>query len=155
MKVFTIFSIICVLALVPLFSKGQAEQEPSESPENSMMMMTDEQPGEQYGAGPFIRYESQQQVMLLAEDKPTVLFFNASWCPDCRAARDDFTANSDALADVHLIIVDYDNSDALQAAYGVTYQHSFVQVDSSGEALATWNGGATEELLERIVEKEM
>lgn len=155
MKVFSIISIVCVLALAPLFSKGQAEQEPQKPPENSMMMSADQQPGEQYGSGPFIRYENQQQVMLLAEDKPTVLFFNASWCPDCRAAREDFTANSDALAKVNLIIVDYDNSDALQAAYGVTYQHTFVQIDSSGEALATWNGGATEELLHHIVEKEM
>jgi thiol-disulfide isomerase/thioredoxin len=155
MKVLTIFSIVCVLALTPLFSKGQAEQEQQPPPENSMMMMADEQPGEPYGSGPFIRYENLEQVMMLAGNKPTVLFFNASWCPDCRAARDDFTANSDALAEVNLIIVDYDNSDELQARYGVTYQHSFVQIDSSGDALATWNGGATEELLEHIVEKEM
>ncbi len=158
-----VLPIISVLILVPLFtlSAGGKSEEPQEmqEPENAMvlentMMMSatvEMEPDE----GPFIPFKDSEQVMMLAEELPTVLFFNASWCPTCREARKDFTANSDLLTGVNLILVDYDNSDELQKKYAVTYQHTFVQIDENGKALATWNGGGTRELLANIVEEEM
>ena len=155
-----VLPLISVLILIPLFtlSAGGKSEEP-QGPENTMvfentMMMIDTSKLE-YDEGPFIPYKDSQQVMMMAEEMPTVLFFNASWCPTCREAREDFIAHSDSLMGVNLILVDYDNSDELQKKYGVTYQHTFVQIDTDGEALATWNGGGTDELLANIVKKDM
>ena len=50
-----------------------------------------------------------------------------------------------------MYITDYDTTKDLQKKYGVTYQHTFVQIDSSGKALATWNGGGTQEILDNTV----
>jgi hypothetical protein len=47
-------------------------------------------------------------------------------------------------------LVDYDNSKDLQKKYGVTYQHTFVQIDENGEALSKWNGGDVDKLLSTV-----
>ncbi len=149
MKVFTILTIVLFIMASPLLATGQPEEAAPEE-ENSMMMMVNTSVSVN-DSQLFIRYKDMDQVMTLAQQKPTVLFFNATWCPTCKAAREDFTAKRDQLNGVNLVLVDYDNSDDLQAKYGVTYQHTFVQVDSNGMPLVTWNGGATKELLENIV----
>lgn len=95
------------------------------------------------------------KAMKTAGDKPTVLFFHASWCPTCKAAMKDLEMNLSMLEGVQIYIVDYDTTKDLQMKYGVTYQHTFVQIDTMGEALATWNGGASEEILDNTMMKEM
>jgi thiol-disulfide isomerase/thioredoxin len=73
-----------------------------------------------------------------------VLFFKASWCPSCRAVDADIKANVTKIPELLTIMeVDYDNSVALKQKYGVTTQHTFVQVDESGNLIKKWNGGAT------------
>ncbi len=156
MKVFTIG--LLLLASVPFFlmAKGQKEEESmmeDSAMENTMMMEDSGDMGEDMET--FITYKDPDQAMMLAGEKPTVLFFNASWCPTCKAAREDFTAHKDSLKGINLVLVDYDNSDDLQIKYGVTYQHTFVQIDSTGRALTKWNGGGTDELLMNVMEKEM
>lgn len=83
-----------------------------------------------------------------------VLFFYASWCPTCRPADADFSANQDKIpSDMTLIRVNYNDPDtdseekALAKKYTVTYQHTFVQIDANGDKVAVWNGGQTAELL--------
>lgn len=151
MKMFTIFVLLMVSSLFPLLANGQKEEAPKM--ENTMMMEAGSNMDSEME--PFIAYKDPEQVMMLAEEKPTVLFFNATWCPNCKAAREDFLANVDALKGINLVLVDYDNSDALQSKYGVTYQHTFVQIDPMGNALKKWNGGGTEELLMNVVKEEM
>ncbi|MCD8484330.1 thioredoxin family protein [Candidatus Woesebacteria bacterium] len=86
-----------------------------------------------------------------------VLFFYANWCPTCRPADADFAAQVESLPDdVTVIRVNYDDSETsaeerqLANQYSVTYQHTFVQIDSSGEVVTTWNGGQTDTLLKNI-----
>jgi thioredoxin-related protein len=38
----------------------------------------------------------------------------------------------------------------LAKKYGVTYQHTFVQIDAEGNEVTKWNGGKIEELLHNI-----
>lgn len=102
-----------------------------------------------------IDYIDMEQVMVLAKEKPTVLFFKANWCPSCKSAAKKFEAGIDQLKDVNLVIVNYDTSKNLQKKYGVTYQHTFVQVSPTGEAITKWNGGAVTELLQNIVKGEI
>lgn len=86
-----------------------------------------------------------------------VLFFYASWCPTCIPADESFSKNVSQLPeDVTLIRVNYNDPDTdqeekdLAKAYGVTYQHTFVQIDGSGKEVAKWNGGKIDELLTNI-----
>jgi thioredoxin 1 len=89
--------------------------------------------------------------------KRRVLFFYASWCPTCRPADESFTKNISQLPnDVTLIRVNYNDGDTDQAEkdlakkYGVTYQHTFVQIDAQGKEVAKWNGGELDELLTNL-----
>ena len=77
-----------------------------------------------------------------AEHGTVILFFNATWCPTCVAANKNFNGSTppDGLT---LLKVDYDDSTDLKRKYGVTYQHTFVQVDKTGKLLKKWNGSKT------------
>ncbi|MEK7564045.1 MAG: hypothetical protein AAB510_00550 [Patescibacteria group bacterium] len=46
-------------------------------------------------------------------------------------------------SDLSILDVDYDNSSDLKKKYGVTYQHTFVQVDKDGNMIKKWNGSPT------------
>lgn len=74
----------------------------------------------------------------------TVLFFHASWCPTCRALKNNIIDSSgDIPGDLTILEVDYDDSTNLRKKYGVTYQHTLVQVDTDGELITKWSGGNT------------
>lgn len=79
-----------------------------------------------------------------------VLFFHASWCPTCRAADADISAKLSSIP-AGLIIhkVDYDTATDLKKKYGVTYQHTFVQVDEKGEMITKWSGGDLAMIIEK------
>lgn len=86
-----------------------------------------------------------------------VLFFYANWCPTCRPADENFKENLSKIPeDLTLIRVNYNDSDTdqeekdLARKYNVTYQHTFVQIDSTGKEIKKWNGGQIDELLAKI-----
>jgi len=86
-----------------------------------------------------------------------VLFFYANWCSTCRLADAAFRTNSNQIpGDAVVIRVNYNDSETdtfekdLARKYGITYQHTFVQVDSVGNEITKWNGGQMAELLENI-----
>lgn len=73
-----------------------------------------------------------------------VLFFHAPWCPSCRATDQDIETRRDALpSGLTLVKVDFDSQQALRTTYGVTMQHTFVQIDSDGAEIKKWNGSLT------------
>ena len=73
-----------------------------------------------------------------------VLFFAASWCPTCQRA-DKNLKGSGVPEGLTVVKTDYDSSSSLKKQYGVTVQHTFVQVAPSGEALAKFTGSDTAE----------
>jgi thiol-disulfide isomerase/thioredoxin len=86
-----------------------------------------------------------------------VLFFYASWCPTCRPTDADLKANISQIPEgVSVIRVNYNDPEtdaeekALAQKYGVTYQHTYVQIDQNGNQVTKWNGGKTAELLANI-----
>lgn len=142
-------SIILLLAISsPLLSGGKKESAPE--PENAMMMMVQDQQTQNTATEPFIDYQNLEQAKMIAAEAQTVLFFYASWCPTCRSAREEFNKRQNEFKNINIILVDYDNSKDLQKKYGVTYQHTFVQIDENGEALAKWNGGDVDKLLSNV-----
>jgi thiol-disulfide isomerase/thioredoxin len=92
-----------------------------------------------------------------AEKKTRILFFYADWCPTCRPVDADIKANLNKIPRyVQIIRVNYNDDftdadeKALAQKYGVTYQHTFVRIDSTGNELDKWNGGGLQKLLEYI-----
>lgn len=88
-----------------------------------------------------------------------VLFFYASWCPTCRPADADFKANLDKIpSDFTVVRVNYNDPETDQSEkdlakkYAVTYQHTYVQINSNGKEIRKWNGGGLTELLGNIVQ---
>ena len=91
------------------------------------------------------------------KNKKRVLYFYANWCPTCRPADAEFNANvSKFPKDLVLFRVNYNDSDtddtekALAVKYGITYQHTFVQVDEKSNEIVKWNGGAFSKLISTI-----
>ncbi len=79
-----------------------------------------------------------------AETGDVVLFFRASWCPTCKALDSDIRAHLSAIPKgVTILDVNYDNSADLKKKYGVTYQHTFVQVRADGSMVTKWSGSPT------------
>jgi thiol-disulfide isomerase/thioredoxin len=73
-----------------------------------------------------------------------ILFFSATWCPTCQATNKDIQANLDKIdPKLHLLSVDYDTNQDLKTKYGVTMQHTFVEVDASGNLIKKTNGLGT------------
>lgn len=77
-----------------------------------------------------------------AEHGKVVLFFHAPWCPTCKEADKNFTSSTpfDGLT---LLKTDYDSSTDLKKKYGITYQHTFVQVDRDGKLIKKWSGSTS------------
>jgi thioredoxin 1 len=94
------------------------------------------------GKGGYETYAPEKLVK--AKEGDVVLFFRASWCPMCRGLDADIKANmSNIPAGVTILDVNYDTETALKQKYGVTYQHTLVQVDAQGKQIAKWQGSPT------------
>ncbi len=96
-------------------------------------------------------------VLDTVTDKKRVLFFYANWCPTCKPADEDFTNKVNNIPqDVVIVRVNYNDTDTdqdekdLAKKYGITYQHTYVQIDAAGNEVKKWNGGKLEELLVNI-----
>jgi thioredoxin 1 len=86
-----------------------------------------------------------------AVDKKRVLFFHASWCPNCRGAEADINAGLKTIpANVVIFKVNYDKEVAMKKTYGITYQHSFVYVDAKAASIKKWQGGGLKEILTAV-----
>jgi thiol-disulfide isomerase/thioredoxin len=67
---------------------------------------------------------------------PKVLFFHASWCPNCRELDEQLRAEG-APDGLTVFKVDYDSRTDLRQKYGVTIQTTVVFVDDDGEMLSS------------------
>lgn len=94
-------------------------------------------------AGTYEAY-SPEKIALAAAKGNVVLNFTAAWCPTCRALEANINANlANIPSNLTILKVDYDNSTALKKKYGVTYQHTMVQVDKDGNLIKKWMGSPT------------
>lgn len=100
--------------------------------------------------GSYEAYSTEKIAMAATGD--VVLFFHASWCPSCRMLSGNITKNLASIPDgVTILKTDYDKETELKKKYGVTSQHTLVQVDKDGTMIKKWSGGSKlENLLSQI-----
>lgn len=103
-------------------------------------MMKKEESAMMEKSGTYTTYSSESLAM--AQKGKTVLFFHASWCPTCRTTDAEITKNAATIpAGATILKVDYDKEVALKQKYGVTTQHTFVEIDANGMLVEKWSGG--------------
>lgn len=94
--------------------------------------------------GNYVSYQNYEQEVEKYKDSRVVMFFNAAWCSTCKIARDNFASSLDQIpSDLTIVVVDFDNSDDLRKKYGITVQHTLVQIDANGDSLKKWSGSTT------------
>jgi thiol-disulfide isomerase/thioredoxin len=76
-------------------------------------------------------YVDYKEGVIAATSGTKLLFFHASWCPQCRALEADIKQKG-VPSGVTIIKVDYDTSQKLRQQYGVTLQTTVVRVDDNG-----------------------
>ncbi len=121
--------------------KAMAEKNVMEKGGGDAMMKKDDSAMMKVGS-----YESYDasKIEMASATHDVVLYFRASWCPTCAALDKDIRANLEAIPESLTILdVNYDNSTELKKKYGVTYQHTFVQVDAQGNLIKKWSGSPT------------
>lgn len=133
MKKITLIFMSLICLNIATFARGNNSGAGSSETENDLEVFT-----------------TLEDAQLRAESKPVVLFFHATWCPSCRAAKENIISNSDLVDGIDILVVDYDSNNDLILQYGVSYQHTFVQIDSSGERVALWNGGGAQEIADNV-----
>lgn len=101
-------------------------------------------------SGMYVEYDPAS--LQANSDQKHVLFFHASWCPTCRALEKDINANLSSIPDgLTIHKVDYDSNIDLRRQYGVTVQHTLVQVDASGSEIDKWVGlGSVDEIVSQV-----
>lgn len=130
-------------------SIGQTSQ-PVVQPESQSEPVSETVPG---GAGAYISLAEYEAAKASYAASKVVLFFNATWCSTCKKARSNLEADLSAIpADLAIVLVDFDSETDLKRQYGVTVQHTFVQIDADGNELAKWSGSLTaQEIVENTV----
>ncbi len=98
------------------------------------------------------RYQPYDEQSVAATGyNETILFFHASWCPECRAF-EQAIEQSDIPDGVQILKLNYDSEIELRQKYGVTLQSTFVSVDNSGEKISTWVGYGKDKSVNAILE---
>lgn len=85
---------------------------------------------------------SEEAFQAAAESGRTILFFHAKWCPTCIALDQELERDITKLPkDLTILRLDFDSELEMRQKYGVTVQHTLVEVDSSGDQINKWIGG--------------
>lgn len=128
-------SIIAVLFIIiflfnrnsqPEIGKSQSLEMPNSQP------TTTESTDSSSTAGSYLEYSESK---LAATTGTRVLFFHASWCPQCRALEADIKKQG-VPEGTTIFKVDYDNAQDLRKKYGVTLQTTVVKVDGQGNMIS-------------------
>jgi thiol-disulfide isomerase/thioredoxin len=149
MKTFALGSAFALLYATTCFARGGAEGTMGPGPEGFFSAK-----GLEPREVPFTTELAAEQ---LAVKGPAIYFFAASWCPNCQALVKNAGQNvSEIPRDVTLVLVNHDAQTALKQKYGITSQHSFVQINPEGKGAAIWAGSPTiDDILRHIVRSRM
>lgn len=124
--------------------RNTEQEEETEATTNSQSseQENEDTPSEEASSGTYTEYS--EDLLARANNGDVVLFFHAAWCPTCQALKRDINSKLDKLpSDLTILEVDYDTATELRKKYGVTLQHTLVQVNANGNEITSWVGGNT------------
>lgn len=90
--------------------------------------VTDEKPGS---------YTDYSETAVANTPGTKLLFFHASWCPQCRQIEASIKEGG-VPKGVTVFKVDYDSNQTLRQKYGVTIQTTFVKIDDQGNKIESY-----------------
>ena len=96
--------------------------------ETAPPVQTDTQPGV---------YTDYSEEAIATTKGTKLLFFHASWCPQCRQIEASIQADGIPTG-VTVFKIDYDSNQKLRERYGVTLQTTFVKIDDDGNKIASY-----------------
>lgn len=126
---------------------GKVQSEVQTTQENTQP--TEQIPPAELTEGRYVDYADEN--IAAAGYNETILFFYASWCPECRAF-DQAILESGVPDGVQILKVNYDTATDLRKKYEVTLQSSFVSVTDSGDKIVYWQGYGKDKSIEAILE---
>lgn len=130
-------------------SSGTASASSSSAPATTTPAATGT--GQSTAAGRYIDWATYQSEGPAAAEGKVVLFFHADWCPICVDVEKSLES-APVPEGLTVVKIDYDKQTDLRRTYGVTIQHTFVQVDAEGNRLAKWSEGTrADEILAKTV----
>lgn len=122
--------VVVVIGLVIFLPGGESSNKDIEKQETNSPTTTNITPAET--AGQYIEYSDDLLTNSTLGTK--ILFFHASWCPQCRELEDSIEMG-DIPSGVTIIKVDYDDNQSLRSRYGVTIQTTLIKIDNEGNLL--------------------
>lgn len=144
-----IISLAAVAATVALSACG-AQQATDTKPGSSMAPAASSAPSRQESGKPgvtmdgaYLDYDSYQANKANYAKHKVVYFFSATWCHECQDTDKALKASSGVPEGLAVVKIDYDSRTDLRKTYGVTQQHTFVQVDDMGNQIVKWSGSKT------------
>jgi len=82
-------------------------------------------------------YTTYSEEAIATTKGTKLLFFHASWCPQCRQI--EASIQTDGIpTGVTVFKIDYDSNQKLREKYGVTIQTTFVKIDDAGNKIASY-----------------
>lgn len=141
----SMIAVLMVMIFIKTNNKQQAAKTESETSQPAP-------PAEQQPASnQLITYDQYQADPAKYNTDKIVFNFSAKWCPSCVALGKNLEENIDSIPkDLTIVEVDYDIYNDFKKQYSVTYQHSLILVDQSGNEIKRWSGGNT---LQSIVDQ--
>ena len=132
---------------------GAMMSAPDAVPEGAAMMMANTEPAGamMMSSGGKVDFTNLDEAQAIAAVGPAVLFFHANWCPSCKADMKQIDSRLSELGNITVIVVDYDKNADLKKKYGITYQHTYVQIDGEGKKIGLWSGGGVDGILNKVV----
>lgn len=99
-------------------------------------------------------YDKARFDTALADGRPVIVDFSASWCPTCKAQKPIVEAlmKEKKLEPVTLFVADYDKETALKKQLGVTQQSTFV-VFKGGKEVGRSTGQTQKQALSDLFDK--
>jgi thiol-disulfide isomerase/thioredoxin len=143
---------LCLTTLLLASCVTAAGTASTSSPETQITQTPAPTEGTTAEAGDYIPYASYNSSVEEYADSNVVLFFYADWCATCKKARGNFEASLREIPeDLTIVVVDFNTAIDLRKKYGVTVQHTFIEIDNDGEALGKWSGSVTvAEIVEQL-----
>lgn len=127
-----IVAILIVLGGFLWLNSSEQEQSKTTLPSSPSSAQNNTSPTNPINPG---SYEEYSESKLADTTGTKILFFHASWCPQCRALEADIKKQG-VPEGTTIFKVDYDNAQSLRKKYGVTLQTTVVKVDDQGNLIS-------------------